>query len=220
MEKSKLQFGNELVKILDIYTENTFSSGEPLDSDEVENLCKILKPQLELLNGNITEKEYNEVLEPSTEKKATNKVYVVSVNNVGGSDVTNYALLLANDVFVNKVTELTEIAKKSDIEVVSDDLDLTSNFFMLVRDLPFTELRAKVDDAIGLGKEEFDSDWIECFETQITPAEFKEMQSDKVNYNWNDDSKLVVTNGGFYLIEQTETNFYETSMIDLVEIIE
>lgn len=58
-EKDKLELGykKQLNEIQDIYTQG---DNEPLDSDEVENLIKILWKQLDYINGNITEKEYLE----------------------------------------------------------------------------------------------------------------------------------------------------------------
>lgn len=58
MEFKNLEFGEELIKILDIYTEKDWRN-EPLDSDEVDRLVKHLKNRLELINGNITNEEYN-----------------------------------------------------------------------------------------------------------------------------------------------------------------
>lgn len=61
MEKeNKLQFGEELQKILNIYTDNEWTS-EPLDGDEVDNLVEHIRNQLNLLNGNITEQEYEKI---------------------------------------------------------------------------------------------------------------------------------------------------------------
>ena len=62
---NNLQFGKELAKILDIYTEDNFTKGdkESLDGDEVDKLIDILKPQLNLINGNITEDEYQTALD-------------------------------------------------------------------------------------------------------------------------------------------------------------
>ena len=51
-----------LYKILDIYTENSWED-EPLDTDEVEKLSEILKAKLNLINGNITQEEYNNILQ-------------------------------------------------------------------------------------------------------------------------------------------------------------
>lgn len=59
-KENKLQFGEELQKILNIYTDNEWTS-EPLDGDEVNNLVEHIKNQLNLLNGNITEREYEKL---------------------------------------------------------------------------------------------------------------------------------------------------------------
>ena len=58
----ELEFENELVSILDKYTQNEWQN-EPLDSDEVETLIGHLRNQLDLINGNITNKEYLEMEE-------------------------------------------------------------------------------------------------------------------------------------------------------------
>lgn len=55
-----LQFGKLLINILDIYTDNEWRN-EPLDSDEVNVLVEHLKNQLDLINGNITQEEYNKL---------------------------------------------------------------------------------------------------------------------------------------------------------------
>ena len=59
-KENKLQFGEELQKILNIYTDNEWTS-EPLDGDEVNNLVEHIRNQLNLLNGNITEREYEKL---------------------------------------------------------------------------------------------------------------------------------------------------------------
>ena len=59
-KENKLQFGEELQKILNIYTDNEWTS-EPLDGDEVDNLVEHIRNQLNLLNGNITEQEYEKL---------------------------------------------------------------------------------------------------------------------------------------------------------------
>ena len=57
MEKD-LEFGKQLLEILDIYTEKDWQN-EPLDSDEVDVLVGHIKNQLNLINGNMTTEEYN-----------------------------------------------------------------------------------------------------------------------------------------------------------------
>lgn len=53
-----LEFEDELIKILNKYNKSWVK--EPLDSDEVEILTEHLRNQLDLINGNITNKEYLE----------------------------------------------------------------------------------------------------------------------------------------------------------------
>lgn len=55
-----LQFGEQLIEILDIYTDKEWIN-EPLDGDEVDKLVENIKNQLNLINGNITSKEYEEL---------------------------------------------------------------------------------------------------------------------------------------------------------------
>lgn len=56
-QNEDLQFYDELEKILNIYTDDEWEN-EPLDSDEVDDLIEILRNQLNLINGNITTREY------------------------------------------------------------------------------------------------------------------------------------------------------------------
>ena len=56
------EFDTELKNILDIYTNNGWEN-EPLDGDEIDKLCGILKAKLNLINGNITEQEYFDLLD-------------------------------------------------------------------------------------------------------------------------------------------------------------
>lgn len=53
-----MEFEKELISILDIYTEKAWEI-EPLDGDEVDMLIEHLRNRLNLINGNITQKEYN-----------------------------------------------------------------------------------------------------------------------------------------------------------------
>jgi hypothetical protein len=57
MEEKDLEFGKQLIEILDIYTDKEWRN-EPLDSDEVYLLAEHLKNQLDLINGNLTKAEY------------------------------------------------------------------------------------------------------------------------------------------------------------------
>ncbi len=51
---------NELERILIDYKEDW---EEPLDGDEVDTLIEILRAKLNLIEGNITEEEYDKILE-------------------------------------------------------------------------------------------------------------------------------------------------------------
>lgn len=57
-----LEFGNQLIEILNIYTGNDWTY-EPLDGDEVDSLIEDLRNQLNLINGNITKEEYEKLYE-------------------------------------------------------------------------------------------------------------------------------------------------------------
>lgn len=59
LKNGDLEFGKQLIEILDIYTDKEWAD-EPLDENEVNDLLSVLEKQLNLINGNITEKEYME----------------------------------------------------------------------------------------------------------------------------------------------------------------
>lgn len=56
----------QLLPIIEEYRGGAVSfandENEPLDGDEVDDLCKIIKAKINLQEGNITEQEYNELL--------------------------------------------------------------------------------------------------------------------------------------------------------------
>lgn len=54
------EYAEPLYKILDIYTENSWED-YPLDDDETEKLIELLRLKLNLINGNITQEEYDEI---------------------------------------------------------------------------------------------------------------------------------------------------------------
>lgn len=51
----------QLMPIINEYKDG--SQDEPLDGGEVEDLCIIIQAKINLHEGNITEEEYNEILE-------------------------------------------------------------------------------------------------------------------------------------------------------------
>ena len=59
--KDNQEYDKALYDILDTYTENSWED-EPLDGDEVDRLTEVLRAKLNLINGNITQEEYNKIL--------------------------------------------------------------------------------------------------------------------------------------------------------------
>ncbi len=49
----------QLIPIIDDYLDG---DTEPLDGDDVDMLCKVIKAKINLYSGNITEEEYNQIL--------------------------------------------------------------------------------------------------------------------------------------------------------------
>lgn len=62
-----MEFEKELIDILNIYTENGWVT-EPLDGDEVDRLTEHLRNRLNLINGNITKEEYDDLEEQQPDK--------------------------------------------------------------------------------------------------------------------------------------------------------
>lgn len=58
-----MEFEKQLLEILDIYAPNWYKDNEPLDGDEVDCLVEHLRNQLNLINGNITQEEYEKLEE-------------------------------------------------------------------------------------------------------------------------------------------------------------
>ena len=56
------EYDNLLYQILDVYTDDSWED-DPLDEDEINGLVEFLKLKLNFINGNITEKEYNKLLD-------------------------------------------------------------------------------------------------------------------------------------------------------------
>lgn len=63
-KQQDLEFEEELYKILNKFTQGSTNwKIEPLDGDEVDILTEIIRNQLNLINGNITPKEYEELMD-------------------------------------------------------------------------------------------------------------------------------------------------------------
>lgn len=59
--KDNQEYDKALYEILDEYTNENWGN-EPLDGDEVDRLTEFLRAKLNLINGNITQEEYDEIL--------------------------------------------------------------------------------------------------------------------------------------------------------------
>lgn len=61
--KDNQEYDEALYEILDEYTNENWEN-EPLDSDEIDSdrLTEFLRAKLNLINGNITQKEYDKIL--------------------------------------------------------------------------------------------------------------------------------------------------------------
>jgi hypothetical protein len=54
-----INWTEQLIPIIEEYKDGVF---ENLDVNDVDNLCVIIKAKINLLEGNITENQYNEIL--------------------------------------------------------------------------------------------------------------------------------------------------------------
>ncbi len=55
----KTTWTEQLLPIIEEYKDG---DNEPLDGDDVDRLCEIIKAKINLQEGNITEEEYNQIL--------------------------------------------------------------------------------------------------------------------------------------------------------------
>lgn len=60
--KDNQEYDEALYEILDVYTNENWGN-EPLDGDEVDRLTEFLRAKLNLINGNITQEEYNKLFD-------------------------------------------------------------------------------------------------------------------------------------------------------------
>lgn len=57
--KAMKSWETQLQPIIDEYKDGWI---DPLDGDDVDNLCTIIKAKINLMEGNITQEEYNKIL--------------------------------------------------------------------------------------------------------------------------------------------------------------
>lgn len=104
---------------------NEYGEGEPLDGDDVDRVCEIIKHKLNLFNGNITQAEYDELIElkptaePQGEFVNDNQYQVFDVVCVPFVDDEGFS---STDIFDYDDNHLGEIYGQ---EVPNDDDDDT-----------------------------------------------------------------------------------------------
>ncbi len=59
IKRSESSWINQLIPIINEYKDG---NDEPLDGDDVDDLCKIIKAEINLQEGNITDEEYDRIL--------------------------------------------------------------------------------------------------------------------------------------------------------------
>ena len=206
-----LQFGKELVKILNIYTENDFEN-EPLDSDGVDDLTSILHAQLELLNGNITEYQYNKLLD-----KNTTTFILCPVSTMNDSNV-KYILLRINDDVRNKLKEfrsILDVANQSSL--VFDNVVFDYNTTLITGD---DNISSEQKEIINQLDERFDDEIVIDVSDIIDNTKFNLLHDD-TRVNWNENVRINVARFDaihtVYITNQFNSDFIEGYSIDFAE---
>ena len=207
-----LQFGKQLVEILNIYTENEFEN-EPLDSDEVADLVVIVNAQLELLNGNITEYQYNKMLD-----KDNTTFILCPVSTLNDSRVS-FLLVRVNDEVRNKLKEFRTILKLTgQSSLVFNNLLIDQNTTLITNDLGFTSTEQKT--LVEQLQERFDEEIVMDVSDIIDNEKFDLLHND-TKVNWNENTKIDVSLSGketvVYITNQFETDYIESWSIDFSE---
>lgn len=107
LKQENLEFEKQLKEIQDVYTQG---DNEPLDSDEIENLIKILRKQLNYINGNITEKEYLNDKEYLNNEIILDRLNEIQNNalNSKTTDILNIVCYLEDMSLYEKIKEKIE----------------------------------------------------------------------------------------------------------------
>ena len=107
LKNEDLEFGKQLIEILDIYTDKEWTD-EPLDENEVNDLLKVLEKQLNFINGNITEKEYLE-----DRNIVENEVILERLNEIQNNALNSKATDILNIVcYLEDMSLYQEIKRK------------------------------------------------------------------------------------------------------------
>ena len=109
LKNEDLEFGKQLIEILDIYTDKEWTD-EPLDENEVNDLLKVLEKQLNFINGNITEKEYLEdrnIVENEVILERLNEIQNNALNSKA-TDILNIVCYFEDMSLYEKIKEKIE----------------------------------------------------------------------------------------------------------------
>lgn len=114
LKNEDLEFGKQLIEILDIYTDKEWTD-EPLDENEVNDLLKVLEKQLNFINGNITEKEYLE-----DRNIVENEVILERLNEIQNNALNSKATDILNIVcYLEDMSLYQEIKRKIENKEIS-----------------------------------------------------------------------------------------------------
>jgi len=212
VEPKKLQFGLELNTILNIYTENGYKNGEPLTTDEVDDLISILKPQLNYLNGNLTKEEYEKELDV---RSGETKYLLLPVTSINDSSVKS-AIVKCSEEFIKVMSEYELKAKMvAPSDLMITDWQLETNMMFLTSDtIGFSDEQKEIYDKI-VEQHEHDEDVIVL--NGITDEMFETMRSE-TTVNWNSEPHFIVTTGGFYITDRYDTDVLDTVMVNYSEL--
>ena len=111
------------LNLLEILNEYKDGTDEPLDGDSVERLTEIIKAKLNFFEGNITEKEYEKVLDNSIKKE----VRIVRINTTAFEEEDFLLLTDLTDEEIEEVIKpIVEAEREEDEDSFYDNDSLVS----------------------------------------------------------------------------------------------
>ena len=119
-----MEYEKELIDILNIYSEFTWKK-EPLDGDEVDRLVEHLRNKLNLINGNITQEEYDkdeECGKIETDEIVYNELPIKNLAQLSYSIYQDDSLIESED----KANECLKYLKEN-LQKVYDLIDMLDN---------------------------------------------------------------------------------------------
>jgi hypothetical protein len=129
MEKNNLKGWLEL-SLLEILAEFKGGDDEPLDGDGVERVSEIIKAKLNLFEGNITQEEYDAILD-SSEDREKDDIRVVKINTTAFKEEDFYLLTDLSDEEIEVIiTPIVEAEREDDEEYEYDNDSLVGALVM------------------------------------------------------------------------------------------